>query len=541
MKNIQYKSLQRELLIREAESRTQKERDDFFCYVISFFKEYWNLDFLWNWHYSIQVEGITKIIEEQKNTPSKEREIRYIFINVPPGSGKTELWVKLLPTWLYGNNPYLDFILTGHTDRMVKGFSGIAKNYYESKAYRRIFPRRNKLHYSADNKWGVKGKGVFQAMGFKGGITGEGADIVIVDDALKAGEADSPLQRNNVNERFDNTVPSRLRQNKLRICVIIMQRLHDNDLCGHLFAKKSIKEGLKTGKHLHICVPAIAIEDEEYRRKGESFHPSMVSVKALKSMKNDIEGTQGSHVFAAQYQQNPLDVANAEFKKSFFQYFTDSIERKYIEGYIGVDIALSEKNTADWRSIVVVAKDKEGKFYVRENYYSRKNSSDVMDDLFMIQEKYGYPVILEANGAQKYFADAVNKNMAVVNQFFYLKEITTRGDKNARMRATLLPLYKNFRIFHEEGIRNDELENEILRFPKAKHDDNMDALETAISGFYSFSADDGEMEEGEIEIEGFNTIGGDPEVSNNDDFKRLLSKKWTDKGNNDDEEEEDWY
>jgi len=199
--------------------------------------------------------------------------------------------------------------------------------------------------------------------------------------------------------------------------------------------------------------------------------------------KRDIMNEQkGSHFFSAQYQQEPLDMKNAEFKKEQFIYELDKDEY-IVSGWIGGDIALSEKADSDWRSFVVVGKTNKGRFLILENYHSRKNSSDVIDDLFNLQKKWKYPVILETNGAQKYFANAVRKEMEHRKYFFFLEEVNLRGDKNSRLRATLLPLFENKRIIFSKELEGGELQSELLRFPKSRHDDNMDALETAISAF----------------------------------------------------------
>lgn len=87
---------------------------------------------------------------------------------------------------------------------------------------------------------------------------------MLIDDPIKPDEADSDVKRLAVNSNYHNTLESRLNSKTDGAIVIIMQRLHDDDLCGHLLEKERIGVGNKREK---VIVPAIAEEDDEYRRK----------------------------------------------------------------------------------------------------------------------------------------------------------------------------------------------------------------------------------------------------------------------------------
>lgn len=135
-------------------------------------------------------------------------------------------------------------------------------------------------------------------------ILGQGADVIIIDDPIKPSDALSEKERRRVNEIFDNAISTRLNAKKTGAIVIIMQRLHQNDLIGHVLEK---------GDWEVVSLPAIAAEDGVYRlsdnsdhihcrRAGEVLHPEREPMEILEQLRR----SQGSLTLSAQYQQQPV-------------------------------------------------------------------------------------------------------------------------------------------------------------------------------------------------------------------------------------------
>lgn len=519
----------------EIAKATEPERENFRLFAENFFLRHKKEKLFWNWHLDLIVENYLKAIEEQSLIPVSERKVKIVLFNVPPRSGKTEFILKLLPIWLGGHQEKLKFISTSYSTATVQKTAKETRDYWISDEFRLVFPWRSELDISEKSKgaWMTPKGFQYYSTGSGGSITGFGADIFNIDDPSKPDEvARTGNELSNINDWFGNTVFSRLNANGLKIIFVIMQRLADNDLCGYLLS--SFAEEFKSGEFWHISIPAIAEKDDEFRKKGESFFPTLYSLQDLAQKKRVMNAKMGSHHFAAQYQQNPIDTENSEFKESFFQYFRHSEEnpRKFRQVWMGVDVALSEKAQSDWRSAVVVGQDDDGRFFVLENYHSRKNSGEVQADLFDLQKKWKCDVVVEANGSQKYFSDSLRSRMQIVGQYFLLKEISGRSDKNARLRSTLLPLYENGRIFHERKLEGGEMESEILRFPKSKHDDNMDALETAISAFWDFGVSE-KMESSSVQ--GDDVFFGKTQDDPRNSLLRQMGR------NVESEKEEEWW
>ena len=147
-----------------------------------------------------------------------------------------------------------------------------------------------------------------------GTLTGRGADLIIVDDPLNANEIHSETARKRVIDWYGGALVSRLNDKQTGSIIAVMQRLHEDDLAGHL---------LRQGGWNHLNMPAIALEEEtielgrggtHVRRSGDILHPERESREALEAIKAEV----GSLLFSAQYQQQPVPVEGNLIRRSWF-------------------------------------------------------------------------------------------------------------------------------------------------------------------------------------------------------------------------------
>ena len=156
-----------------------------------------------------------------------------------------------------------------------------------------------------------------------GSLTGHGADFIVIDDPLKPDEALSEAQRTAVNEWYDHTVLSRLNDKRSGCIILIMQRLHQDDLVGHV-------QTLENWRVLKF--PALAEEDESYtirtprgerrfeRKVGEALHPTREPIEVLDQLRQAV----GEYNFAGQYQQAPAPLGGGMVKACWFKKYTDA-------------------------------------------------------------------------------------------------------------------------------------------------------------------------------------------------------------------------
>ena len=187
--------------------------------------------------------------------------------------------------------------------------------------YRRLFPNTHlALEKQSVNEFVTTAQGFRMSTSVGGVLTGRGADVIILDDPLKPDEALSETRRNAVNEWYDNSLLTRLNNKQTGVIIIVMQRLHQDDLIGHVMAQENWEV---------LSFPAIAEEDEFYdiesplgwrrwqRKTGEALQPERESLGTLAQMRQTI----GEYNFASQYQQNPMPLGGAIVKPEWFRYY----------------------------------------------------------------------------------------------------------------------------------------------------------------------------------------------------------------------------
>ena len=184
-----------------------------------------------------------------------------------------------------------------------------------------LFPRtRLSRQKHAIEEFMTTRQGFRLATSVGGVLTGRGADVLIIDDPLKPDEALSDLQRTKVNEWYSHTLYSRLNSKAQGCILLIMQRLHEDDLVGHV---------LKQEPWELVSLPAIAESDDvqiyetpygrvqHRRRTGEALHPERESLETLARIRQ----TLGSYHFAGQYQQTPAPLEGGLVKRNWFRYY----------------------------------------------------------------------------------------------------------------------------------------------------------------------------------------------------------------------------
>lgn len=275
-----------------------------------------------------------------------------LIINVPPRSGKTELAAINFIAWGMGNFPDSEFIHASYSKRLATANAYSARAIMQHEQYQEIFEG---IALSGDSKakdeFRTEHGGIVYATGAEGTITGYGAGkmrqtfggAIVIDDPHKAGEANSATMRQNVIDWFSNTMESRKNSPDTPI-IIIMQRLHENDLTGWL---------LSGGNHEHwdhLNIPAI---DEN----GESFWADQFPIDMLTRLK-----ASNSYVFSGQYMQKPAPSGGGVFKDHWIKHYLELPEMEFRMIY--ADTAMKTEEQNDYSVFQLWGKAKDKKIYL---------------------------------------------------------------------------------------------------------------------------------------------------------------------------------
>lgn len=461
----------KELATRELEKRHESKREDLLEYMDFMFKEN-NKVFDQNWHHKLIADKLNKVLTG---------EITRLMINIPPGHMKTELITKCFTTWALGNNPTLEICATGYSTQLTQTYSGEARDYYTSKAYKTVFPRRSELREDQNTKewWKNTEGGSYYATGTGGSITGRRFRVFIIDDPLKPDEAESDIKRIGVNNWYSNTVLSRLYDPLKDAVIIIMQRTHEDDLCGHLLSK--MQEG--SGENWEVVsLPAIAVQDDEFRKEGEALHVKRYPVESLKTLQKSL----GDVNFSTQYQQDPMAKESQEFHEEWFKYiFRDQVPRG--RTFTTIDPAFSKaKDACD--TGIITGKFNNDSLYVWDISQGKYSGAELEDEALIHARKHEPEKIgVEAYGAQINIGPSL-RNRFATNRVLRttVESITQKGDKDFKIRR-LIPLYRNGLIYHVVDRDKDgnavkseplkQLEAQLTKFPRGRLKDLPDTLQ----------------------------------------------------------------
>jgi predicted phage terminase large subunit-like protein len=226
------------------------------------------------------------------------------------------------PAWLLGNKPSAQIICVSYAQDLADKLALDCRSLMNSDWYGKVFSTRLSPQRHAVSEFMTESQGVRLATSVGGVVTGRGGEFIIIDDPIKPEEAVSDGRRDAVNEWYDRTLYSRLNNKETGCIIIIMQRLHEDDLVGHL---------VQQGGWKVLKFPAIAVEDETHeistclgqrtvqRRVGEALHPERESLEILEN----ISRTLGEYNFSGQYQQEPAPLGGGMVKQDWFNTFKD--------------------------------------------------------------------------------------------------------------------------------------------------------------------------------------------------------------------------
>jgi len=284
-----------------------------------------------------------------------------LIINIPPRYSKTEL-VKCFMAWATGRNPDSEWIYTSYSGRLAAASSWDVRGMLQHPAYREIFPEVALRDDSqARDEWRTTAGGIVYAVGTGGTITGYGAGKhrpgfgggIVIDDPHKADEARSDTIRRGVVDWFPNTLESRKNDPERTPIVLIMQRLHEEDLAGWLLA------GGNGEKWEHLCLSA-------WTDDGAPLWPEKHSADELRRMERA-----APYVFAGQYRQRPAPPEGGVIKPDLLVE-VDAVPPGVVAWCRGWDLAASDDVGSAYTAGVKVGRLADGRFVlagaVREQF-----------------------------------------------------------------------------------------------------------------------------------------------------------------------------
>ncbi|MFN7038975.1 MAG: phage terminase large subunit [Alphaproteobacteria bacterium] len=410
-----------------------------------------------NWH----IDLIAEALEE-----ATRGNIKRLIINIPPRSLKSMCISVAWPAWLLACNPSARIMCASYSQILSKKHSTDCRLLVTSKWYKEKFPNVEiTFDQNEKSKFTTTERGFRFATSIGGTATGEGGNYLIVDDPHNPLQAASPTQRKKAIEWFEQTFVSRLDDKKKGIIVIVMQRLHEEDLTGYLLKKAS-----KLWYHLKI--PALAEETEIYnignikyeRKAGELLHNERDGLAELDQTRTEL----GDYAFSAQYQQSPIPKIGNLLKREWLKYY-DNIpdEHRIIHSW---DTAIKASVNNDYSVCTIWAETSLG-FYLIEVIKEKYEYPNLKKNVINIANKWHPHAILiedKASG-QSLIQDIRNETSLPI---IAIKPIQDKVTRFARVTS----FFEAERVFLPGSATwKAEYINELLSFPTSTYDDQVDS------------------------------------------------------------------
>jgi len=396
-----------------------------------------------------------------------------LILSVPPRHGKSTVVSKYFPAWCFGKNPDIGIISTSYAATLAGRFSREVQRVIDSELYQKFFPA-TRLAGKADSYTRtqdffeiVDAQGNYRAAGVGGGITGMGCDILICDDLVKdAEQAASPIYRQTVNEWFRSVAYTRLTTGGG--VIIVMTRWHFDDIAGRLIA--DAEEGAGDAWEI-VSYPAIAESDEPHRKAGEPLHAERFPLEKLESIRRML----GTNQWLSLYQQRPAPVGGGLVKLHWFGRYDDTPETKRI--VFSIDTAFKASEISDFTVIQVWAVASAGYFLI-DIWRKQAIMPDVIKQIVGMADAYKPHEILieDAASGQTLIQILKTKTRLPVIAMSVKEKGKLINDKVTRMagESTVIEAGRVFLPKYARWLQ--DFEQEIAAFPKAAHDDQVDAL-----------------------------------------------------------------
>lgn len=261
--------------------------------------------YLPNWHIDAIAEHLMLCAEGN---------IKRLIITVPPRSLKSIAASVAFPAWVLGRQRHRKLICASYSQELSNQLSVNCRSVMTAEWYESLFPNVVLPGKQKQNLIRTAEGGMRLATSVGGTMRGFGGDMIILDDPLKGIEMISKAERTRVAEWYDGVVVGRLNNKNDGVIILIMQRIHEDDLVGHVRER---------GEWIELKIPAIAPERQSFlvgrslyhlREQGEVIQPEREAQPHLDQVLRSI----GSYNFAAQYLQEPVPLAGNLFRRAWF-------------------------------------------------------------------------------------------------------------------------------------------------------------------------------------------------------------------------------
>lgn len=418
-----------------------------------------------NWHIEALAHHLTQCLDGG---------IRRLVITLPPRSLKSICASVAFPAWALGRDPGLRFVCASYSQDLAAKHARDCRAVMTSPWYRDAFPwTRIDPAKSGEAEFETTAKGYRLATSVGGTLTGRGGSIIVIDDPMKPVDVLSDVKREAVKDWYDGTLYSRLDNKKAGAIILIMQRLHVDDLVGHVLNKEA---------WTHLNLPAIAsspstipigLNRVHHWQEGNLLHPQREPLAVLEGLK----ASMGSQAYSAQYLQAPVPPGGALIKWEWFRRYRGPPMPQSGDRIVQSWDTASKAGELNDYSVCTTWRLRGSDYYLTDVFRDRLEFPELRRAVLAQARAHGVSTILiEDAGSGTHLIQDLRRSSQ-------LRPIGCRpeADKITRVAAQSALIEAGHVHVPETALWLEAFQTEVMQFPFGRHDDQVDSLSQLLS------------------------------------------------------------
>ncbi len=418
-----------------------------------------------NWHIHLIGEYMQAINQGQ---------IKRLIINIPPRNMKSIEATVCYPAWTWTKAPEKRFIKVSYADTLSRKHNILTRDIITSPWYQEnwgdMFSLKDDVN--RQNEFKNSAQGFMFSTSIGGTLTGEGGDVIIIDDPQDPLQANSIAERETVISFFQNKLQTRLNDPENGVIILIMQRLHEKDLTGYILSERLGYEHLRlpATAHERTVITFPISKKQIVREEGDILNPKRFSRKVL----DDLKRTMGSVQFAGQFDQSPVPDEGIIFKREW-------LNKTFRELPAGATIIQSwdlpfKNSEVSAKCAGIVMARKGAELFILDCVNDKMSFVDSVTAIKDLTRKHpkarGKVVEDKANGPA--IIDFLKKDVPGMIAF------NPRGSKEDRA-LSVAPYFEAGNVYFLEGAPwAGDLREDLRKFPNGTYKDTVDATVQAI-------------------------------------------------------------
>lgn len=396
-----------------------------------------------------------------------------LVLSIPPQHGKSMTITETLPSWYLGKFPIKRIIEASYSEDFAQLFG--RRNLRKIEQFGKELFNIEKGNIANNTEFELSnGIGGMISRGILSGVTGRPADLMIIDDPVKnRQEADSKTYRDRVWAEWNDSFKSRLSFGAK--VIIIQTRWHEDDFAGRI---------IKNEKHVTVVNLKCEADNNDPlgRKPGEALCPEIGKGNEwLKDFKSTFTTKEGSRTWNALYQGSPTPDDGNIFKRKWFKYYEKLPTLPYM--LISVDATFKDKEDNDFVSIQVWGK-RNSEFYLIDRVKDHFGFTETLNVIRQLRNKYNKcsAVLIEDKANGSAIVEVLQR------EFSGIIPINPGGGKIARANA-VSPSFESGNVYFPKNKQwLYDYETELVSFPNAEHDDDVDCTTQAVNRLRNITA-----------------------------------------------------